>query len=141
MAKLKTQFNDLVSYEAPTPTPPLFSEVVNVVAPANGQVNLTQYNYKTIILDITELDDNPSLILTLPLYCVVRFSNSGESDGNLDLILGTAFNGVLGMAISLDNGPVPSICNSGTMNFANVYENNTLIRMNYFIEIHHATQL
>ncbi len=123
---------------------PLFSEVVEVVAPINGQVDLSEHNFKTIKLNITGLDSNPSLQLTLPLYCMVIFTNAGETDGNLDLILGTTYNGTFGQKIH-QSGGVPNIndgiCISGVMNFSITDEKNKIIRMNYFIEFRSAVEL
>jgi hypothetical protein len=122
-------------------TAQLFSEVVNVVAPANGQVNLTQYNYKTIILDITELDGNPSLILTLPKFCIVNFVNGGEADGNLDLVIGNNYNGINGYKFSTLSGVEASLTSGGVINFSLDMIKNIILRMDYFIQLNASEEL
>jgi hypothetical protein len=131
--------------QLPTPTPPLFSEVVNVVAPANGVVNLSQHNFKTIKLDITTLEDLPTLSLTLPLYCVVIFGYPDTTNGSLDLILGTSFNGIAGLKFPNGYDIEDGVCSSGKMTFSiispGLFSQNTILRMNFFISLSQAIEL
>ena len=84
MAKLKTQFNDLVSYEAPTPPTPMFSELVEVVAPASGIVDLTAHNGKRVFLDVSAVDNEATkLFLTIPDYIQVVWSGGNENVPNV----------------------------------------------------------
>lgn len=89
MSKLKTQFNDLV--EAPTPTPPLFSQQVNVAVPTSGILNLTQYDGKIVRLVNVEAITTLEVDLTLPTNIQVIFSGSDETIQTIKLKLGTTY--------------------------------------------------
>jgi len=121
--------------QLPTPTPILFDELVNVIAPENGIVNLTTHNYKTIILDISALDSNPQLVLTLPKYCVVKFTNAGETDGNVSLNVGTIYNGTPLIILPQNYVVEGAVVSAGAVSFNLSWENVMILKMNYYMQV------
>lgn len=113
MAKLKTQFNDLVSYQEPTT---LFSKThtIEIDLNDNQPIDLTQFNNYRIIFDANGTQLSGSLELNLPSNIQISVINLGgfEIDG-----------GVLDWSTSSDNECIyqhnhyDPISGSGMINF------------------------
>jgi hypothetical protein len=139
MAKLKTQFNDLVSApEAPTPTPPLFSEVVEVEA-VSGNNDLTLYNGKIVKMIGIEIVFG-TFTLTLPTNIQVWFTGVEESISALNFIVGTQYNNFVSYWFN-DGGITSSIVGgdvSGRIDFSYSpnYTNNLVVKIGGSVNVY-----
>jgi hypothetical protein len=146
MAKLKTQFNDLVESSGGTPSI-LFYDKVQIIATTNT-IDLTQYDGKVVFIDVENLPDETNLSLTLPTNIQFYFSGEWNNISNLILNVGTQYDGFGSMYFSSNSGgfaPYTEI-SGGTLTFNNSYlfsgyQVNLFSKIGYLMHLIQSTEL